>query len=141
MKQKNEIDVVDKVLEHCYRELKMDHFIMSLMHQYEERRSLSKKQLQGLYYKAEKVKDMPANLLATLEAKILKMPNRFKSEVIKNVEKEDNKNEATSSLIQSILDKYPAHKRVLFFQSKFNHNEELTTAELKELEKFAKALL
>ncbi len=82
MQKKKEIDVIDKILEACYKSAQFPLFIMSLMHQYEERGSLSKKQLQGLYYKAEKVEDIPANWLATLEAVIAKMPNRYKSEVV-----------------------------------------------------------
>ena len=140
MSNKNEIDIINRVLEQCYKALKMDHFVMSLMHQYEERGSLSKKQLQGLYYKAQKVKDMPAALLATLEARILKMPNRFKSEVVKT-STTNEKDDSAGKLIDALLAKYPQHKRILFFQSKHNHNEALSPAEIKELEKFAKMLL
>ena len=140
MNKKPEIDIVDKVLDYCYKGLRMDVFVMSLMHQYEERGSLSKKQLQGLYFKAQKVKDMPPNLLATLEARINKMPNRFKSDVVKTTEVKEA-DTSTEDMINAILAKYPQHKRVIFFQSKHQHKEALTPAEIKELEKFAKLLL
>jgi hypothetical protein len=67
---KGKLDIIDRVLEICYKHNPDALFVMSLMHQYEERGSLSKKQLQGLLAKASKVPDMPANLLATLEATI-----------------------------------------------------------------------
>ena len=114
---------------------------MSLMHQYEERGSLSKKQLQGLYYKAEKVPEIPANWLATLQAKIAKMPNRFKSEAPAEAKPLYTKDEHAGKLIENILGKYPQHKHVLFLQTKYNSNETLSAAELNELEKFARILL
>ncbi len=141
MQSKKEIDVVDKILDACYKSAQFPLFVMSLMHQYEERGSLSKKQLQGLYYKAEKVPDMPPNWLATLEAKIAKMPNRFKSEVPAETKPMYQKDVNAGQLIEDILRKYPQHKRVLFLQSKYNRNEALTTADVAELERFVKILL
>lgn len=141
MERKNEIDVVDKILEACYKSAQFPLFVMSLMHQYEERGSLSKKQLQGLYYKAEKVPDMPANWLATLQAKIAKMPNRFKSELPVSSKPLYQKDVRIGKLIEAILLKYPQHKRVLFLQNKYNNNETFSTTETTELERFAKILL
>ena len=138
---KNEIDVVDKILNACNKHLQFDLFVMSLMHQYEERGSLSKKQLQGLYYKAEKVSDIPANWLATLQAKIAKMPNRFKSEIPIATKALYEKDERVGKIIHDILQRYPQHKRVLFLQSKYNNNEALSSNEITELERFAKLLL
>ena len=77
-RSKGDIDFVDKILNACYTNNKYDLFTMSLMHQYEERGFLTKKQLQGLYYKAEKITDLPAGLLATLQANITKLPTREK---------------------------------------------------------------
>jgi len=134
------IDVIDKILDACYKHNPDALFIMSLMHQYEERGSLSKKQLQGLYLKAQKVKDMPANWLATLEAVIAKMPNRFKSEAATHVPLYQ-KDEEVGKIITSILNKYPQHKRVLYLQAKYNNNEPLSAPEIAELEKFKKLLL
>lgn len=138
---KNEIDVVDKILNACYKHLQFDLFVMSLMHQYEERGSLSKKQLQGLYYKAEKVPDIPANWMATLQANIAKMPNRFKSEAPALAKPLYEKDEHIGKLINNILLRYPQHKRVLFLQNKYNNNEVLSSSETAELERFAKLLL
>jgi hypothetical protein len=138
--KRRQIDIIDKVLDACYKAGSEGIFIESLMHQYEERGSLSKKQLQGLYQKALKVKDMPPNWLATLEATILKMSNRYKPSlaVIKVL---NTKDERPGELIAAILAKYPQHKRVLFLQSKYENRETLTVAEITELEKFYKVLL
>ncbi len=139
-KKKPGLDIIDKVLEACYNANPDALFILSLMHQYEERGSLSKKQLQGLYQKASGVQDMPANWLATLEATILKMHTKDRSKVISTAPIY-TKDEAAGKLINDILAKYPQHKRVLFLQSKYLNNEILTAAEITELGKFSKILL
>jgi hypothetical protein len=139
-KKDSSIDVIDKILDACYKHNPDALFIMSLMHQYEERGSLSKKQLQGLYLKAQKVKDMPASWLATLEAVIAKMPNRFKSDAMAHTPL-FQKDEEVGKTITAILSKYPQHKRVLYLQAKYNNNEPLSAAEIAELEKFKKLLL
>lgn len=140
LKKKNEVDIIDKVLDACYKSGSKGVFIESLMHQYEERGSLSKKQLQGLYQKALKIKDMPAGWLAGLEAIILKMPTRFKSPLAE-AKPLYTKDEHAGKLIKAILEKYPQHKRVLFLQSKYENNETLAASEITELEKFHKLLL
>ena len=138
--KKREIDIIDKILDACYKAGSEGIFVESLMHQYEERGSLSKKQLQGLYQKALTVKDMPTNWLATLEATISKMTTRYKpSLTIAKVS--SKKDEDAGELIAAILAKYPQHKRVLFLQSKYQNRETLTAAEITELEKFYKILL
>jgi hypothetical protein len=131
------IDIIDKVLDTCYHYFPDAIFIQSLMHQYEERGSLSKKQLQGLYLKAQKVQDMPPAWLATIEAIIKKMPTRYKSVLPEN-KPVYQKDEATGKIIETILYKAPQHKQVLFLKNKFDNNEPLTTVELAELEKFRK---
>lgn len=142
-RKKPEVDVIDKVLEACYKSNPDALFVMSLMHQYEERGSLSKKQLQGLFEKAKKVRDLPPNLLATLEARILKMPNRNKA--VPDLEKvktaEFTKDAHAGGLIEAILARYPQHKRVLFLKSRYDNNEVLSPVEVAELEKFSKILL
>jgi len=79
-------------------------FIKSLHHQYLERGSLSKKQLQGLHSKASTIKEIPASKLATLQALINKMPDRFKSE-IPETKPLYTKDESTGKLIEEILAK------------------------------------
>jgi hypothetical protein len=138
--KKSGIDIIGKVLDACYAHNPDALFVMSLMHQYEERGSLSKKQLQGLLSKAQKVKDMPTSWLGTLEAIILKMPTRYKSEEPIAPAPIYEKNEEAGKLISSILDKYPQHKRVLFLALKYNNHEPISADEINELKRFYKAL-
>jgi len=139
-RKKPEVDIIKDVLKASREAYPNSSFVQSLSLQYEERGGLSKKQLEGLYKKAEKIRSMPPNWLATLEAEILKRPTRFKSTppLPKPLYEKDEK---TGIIIDSILKKYPQHKRVLFFQSKYQNNESLSGAEIAELEKFQKLLL
>ena len=115
-------------------------FIQSLARQYAERGGLSKKQLEGLYKKSARIIGLPESKRATLEAVILKRPTRYKSErpVVKPFFEKDP---VVGAQIAAILAKYPQHKRVLLFQTKYDNNAELTLTEKTELEKFYKVLL
>lgn len=139
-RKKPEVDIISNVLQAAMMAYPDSTFIKSLSHQYQERGGLSKKQLEGLYKKSSKIRTMPANWLATLEAEILKKPTRYKSSppAIKPLYSKD---ETIGQMISSILEKYPQHKRVLFLQSKYNNNEPLSSTELAELERFHKLLL
>ncbi|MBS4064940.1 MAG: hypothetical protein KGZ74_10290 [Chitinophagaceae bacterium] len=137
---KGKLDIIDKVLEACYKYNPDALFVMSLMHQYEERGSLSKKQLEGLLAKASKVPDMPTNWLATLEATIHKMHTRAKDPA-KAGKPLFEKDEALGAKMQAVLQKYPGHKRVVFLFEKFNRNEVLSPLEKTEIEKFHKLLV
>src|SRR4051812_22545642 len=133
------IDVVNEVLEECILAYPVSSFVISLYKQYQERGSLSKKQLQGLHSKASKIEGIVPGKLATLEAIINKMPTRDKSAAPPPkpvVEKE----ETTGRLIEEILAKYPQHKRVVFFKSKYENNELLSAAEIAELNRFRQVL-
>ncbi len=138
MYRKNpDVDIINDVLKATLLAYPGSTFIQSLSFQYEERGGLSKKQLEGLYKKAAKVRTIPPNWLATLEAEILKRPTRYKS-TLPPLKPLYEKNENIGQMISSILEKYPQHKRVLFFKSKFDNNEQLTASEISELEKFDK---
>ena len=139
-KKKPGIDIIAKVLDAVYQHNTDALFTMSLMHQYEERGSLSKKQLEGLYQKAQKVKDLPPNLLGTLEAIILKMPTRHKS-TVEHITPVYTKDPVAGKQITEILEKYPQHKRVVFLRAKYDNNELLSAEELAELKKFFKILV
>ncbi len=136
---KPDVDVVKDVLQAVLAAQPMSSFVQSLLHQYEERGGLSKKQLQGLYDKASKVKAIPTGKLATLQAIILKKPNRYKSSLPESTPLYA-KDEQTGEMMHAILAKYPQHKRVLFLKSKYDNNEVLTAAEITELQKFSKLL-
>jgi hypothetical protein len=95
--------------------------------------------LQGLYSKAEKISDLAPGKLASLEALINKMPTRSRS-VLPPSAPLYQKDEHTGELIESILAKYPSHKRVLYFQTKYQNNEPLSAAEQTDLKRFAQLL-
>lgn len=140
MQNKNaEVDIVNEVLEECIMAYPVSSFVISIYQQYQKRGSLSKKQLEGLYGKAGKVEKIAPAKLATLEAIIKKMPNRFKSELPQTKPLFEKNNEA-SEMIDAILAKYPQHKRVLFFKRKYEHNEVISNTELDELKKFKQVL-
>ena len=133
------MDIINEILEECILAYPDSSFIISLYKQYGERGSLSKKQLQGLHGKASKIIGLPPGKLATVEAIIKKMPTRYKSEipVAKPLYEKD---ERIGNMIIKVLQKYPAHKRVLFLQSKYTNNEIFSTTEIAELENFVKVV-
>ncbi len=139
-KKKTGIDIIAKTLDALYAYNPDALFVMSLMHQYEERGSLSKKQLQGLLSKAQQAKDIPQNWIGTLEAIILKMPTRYKSTEAIAASPIYQKDEAVGTLINAIIAKYPQHKRVLFLRTKYENHEVLSVDEVSELKKFYKVL-
>ncbi len=138
-RKKVDVDVILDVLKETLLANPDSVFVNSLLHQYQERGGLSRKQLEGLYHKAVKVKTIPIARLATLEAIIIKKPERFKSEIPPNKPLYE-KDEAVGKMISSILEKYPAHKAVLFLKTKYDNNETLSTTEKADLERFHKFL-
>jgi hypothetical protein len=138
--KKQSIDIINEVLEACILAYPVSSFIISLYKQYISRGWLTKKQLEGLYGKAQSIHELPPGKLAALEAIINKMPTRYKSEAPVESKPLYQKDEDTGQLIESILQKYPQHKRVLFLQSKYNNNEPLSHSELADLKKFSQLL-
>ena len=138
--KKQGVDIVNEVLEACILAYPVSSFIISLYKQYISRGWLTKKQLQGLHSKAQKIEDLAPGKLAALEAIINKMPTRYKSEAPVEAKPLYQKDEETGKLIQAILEKYPQHKRVLFLQSKYKNNEPLSSSELGDLKNFARLL-
>lgn len=141
MQAKRSIDIVNEVLELCLLAMPVSSFLISLYKQYQQRGSLSKKQLLGLHGKASDIKDFPVAKLATLEALIKKMPNRYKSELPVETKPLYEKDETAQQQITDILAKYPQHKRVLFFSAKLKGNQKLSNAESDELKKFHSLLM
>jgi hypothetical protein len=134
------LDIIDKVLSACYAYNKEALFVMSLMHQYEERGNLSKKQLEGLLLKAQKVPDMPPSWLATLEATILKMHTKEKAPATVNTPM-FQQDEELGKKMEAILNKYPQHKRIIFLFTRYNKREQFTAVEKTEVDKFYKLLV
>ena len=133
--KKPEIDSINVLLEECIMAFPVSSFIISLYKQYQQRGSLSKKQLQGLHSKASKIQDIAPGKLAAVEAIIKRMPTRFKSEIPENKPLYEKDN-ATGEMIDFILSKNPSHKRALFLKSKFDNNDTFSATELNELKKF-----
>jgi len=138
-RKKVDVDVINDVLQLLLEAQPQSTFVQSLSLQYQERGGLSKKQLEGLYKKAQKIKTFPVNKLATLEALILKRPTRYKS-APPPPKPLYEKDERLGQMMDAILAKYPQHKRVVFLKSKYDNNETLSPAEVLELERFSKLL-
>jgi hypothetical protein len=132
-----DVDIIKDLLEAVLEAQPESSFTRSLLNQYLERGGLSKKQLEGLYNKAAKIKTIPVNKLATLEAVILKKPTRYKS-TLPPPEPLYKKDEAAGQMLHAILTKYPQHKRAIFLKSKYDNNEVLSATEIAELQKFYK---
>jgi hypothetical protein len=144
LSKNKKIDVIEKLLALCYEHNKDALFIMSLMHQYEERGSLSKKQLQGLLLKAKKIKEIPAHQIAAVEAIVLKMPTRDKTPVQKTtpaISEAETQIAAALAQTEQILAVYPFHKQVLLLRSKLMSHQSLTPQEQADLNKFVKILI
>jgi hypothetical protein len=139
-KPKDRLDIINEVLEECILAYPLSSFIISLYKQYQQRGSLSKKQLQGLYGKASEIETLPPGKLATVEAIIKRMPTRFKTALPEPAPLFE-KDEPTGRLIDEILSKFPNHKRVLFLKSKYDNNEVLSSSDLADLKRFRAATI
>lgn len=132
------VDVISDILKAALDAFPDSGFLQSLAHQYLTRGWLTKKQLEGLYDKAKKAPGVHPGKLATLDAQIKKMPTRFRSEK-PEIKPAPQNDEQAGKWIDSILSKFPEHKRVLFLQAKWKQ-QSLTTPERAELEKLDKLL-
>jgi hypothetical protein len=136
---KKTLDIVNEILEECIIAYPVSPFVISLYKQYQQRGSLSKKQLQGLHGKASQISGINTAKLATLEAIIKKMPTREKSELPEN-KPMFQKDESIGKTIDDILARYPQHKTVLFLKTKYENNEILSPSELSDLKRFSQIL-
>jgi hypothetical protein len=139
-RKKPDVDVILDVLKETLAANPTSTFTASLLQQYQERGGLSKKQLEGLYHKASKVNTITEGKLATLQAIILKKPTRYKSPLPQPTPA-FTKDEAMGKLITAILEKYPQHKRVLFFKANYDSNRPFAVTEAEELKRFYKLLI
>lgn len=134
------MDVLLDILKTMTAALPSSNFVNSLYLQYCNRGGLSKKQLEGLRDKAIKSNALTQSKIATLEAIIKKKPTRERAAASISATP-PTKDTAIGKIIESILQKYPQHKRVLFLKAKFDNNENISSQEKSEIEKFAKLLL
>jgi hypothetical protein len=134
------MDILLDILNEMVKAHPTSNFVNSLHHQYCNRGGLSKKQLEGLHSKATKTANISQGKLATLEAIIKKKPTRERAAAT-ILAPLPVKDETVGKNIAAILEKYPQHKRLLFFKSKFDNNENISVLEIAEIEKFGKLLL
>ncbi len=134
-----DIDIVADIIEAVLAAKPDDAFCKSIRIQYMERGGLSKKQLEGLQGKANRIPGIPPGKLATLEAIIKKKHVTHRSEATITSTVKTNDKEA-GNMIAEILSKYPQHKRVVLFKSYFDKDGILGTADKDELVKFYKIL-
>ncbi|MGC4100727.1 hypothetical protein [Ferruginibacter sp.] len=139
-RKKPDVDVILDILEATLAAKPASTFTASLLQQYRERGGLSKKQLEGLYNKASKVPAVTETKLATLEAIILKKHTRHRSP-LPQATPLFTKDEEAGNLINAILEKYPQHKRVLFFKANYDNNKPISVTEKEELKRFHKLLI
>lgn len=137
---KPDLDIILDVLKQTLAAYPTSKFVESLLYQYQERGSLSKKQLEGLFSKSGNVSSITPGKLATLEAIILKKPTRYKSDLPATAPA-DTKDHLLEKMIAEILEKYPQHKRVVFIKLKIDNNEAISTLEKSEIDRFHKLLV
>ncbi|HQW93846.1 MAG TPA: hypothetical protein PKY28_12140 [Ferruginibacter sp.] len=133
------MDILLTILKEMIQAHPNSNFVNSLYQQYCNRGGLSKKQLEGLHSKALKTESVSQSKIATLEAIIKRKPTRERAAATISAPL-PVKDETTGKMLSEILAKYPQHKRVLFLQSKYNNNENISAAEKTEIEKFKKLL-
>ena len=104
-----------------------------------KRGGLSRKQLEGLGHKAKKAAAITAAQAATLEAIILRKPQKHRSDLPAN-RPMYIKDEAIGEMILQVLTALPHHKRALFLKSKYDSDQTLSSAEITELRKFIAVL-
>ncbi len=139
-RKKPDVDIIMDVLKETLGANPTSSFTASLLHQYQERGGLSKKQLEGLFHKASKVETISPGKLATLQAIILKKPMKHKSPMPLPAPL-FTKDETVGKLITDILQKYPQHKRVVFFKARYDNDEPFSILETEELKRFYKLLI
>ncbi|MBC7689867.1 MAG: hypothetical protein H7211_17015 [Aquabacterium sp.] len=135
-----DVDIIQDVMKETLAAYPSSKFVESLLAQYLERGSLSKKQLEGLHSKAQNVSTIAPGKLATLQAIIMKMPNRFKSPLPENIPL-PVKDVLLEKKLTEILGRYPQHKRVLFIKLRFDNNEAISALEKSEVDRFHKLLV
>lgn len=136
---KPEVDIVLDLLKEVAAAYPGNSFAQSILVQYQERGGLSKKQLQGLYGKAEKLPGISMAKLATLDAIILRKNEKTRSPK-PEVKPLYEKDEKTGSQIRAILERFPEHKQVKYLQAKYENNEPLSSSEMIDLQRIIRVL-
>ncbi len=134
-----DIDIVIYILDTVLKARPDDHFCKSLRQQYIERGGLSRKQLEGLYGKAQRIENIHPGRLATLEAIIRKKhtTHRSKASITAAVPEKD---ETAGKMIEEILARYPQHKGLLLLKA-IDEKQDLSATQKDELQRFYKLLM
>lgn len=126
-------DIVNEVLESCILAFPTSSFIISLYKQYVQRGWLSKKQLESLHNKATKIPDLAVGKLATMEAMIKRMPNRYKSEKPLSTEAAPSQDLIDT---ETVLKAFPNHKGATELLAKLQGGATLLPTEKNNLKRF-----
>ena len=137
---KRNVDVIRDLLNAVLNVQPVSYFFRSLLYQYNSKGRLSKRQLQILRENVDKIEMIQPQKIVTLDAILLERPTRYKSEK-PALKPTYIKNQELEGKINSILEKYPKHKRVLFYKAKYDNNVIFTSSEESELSKFVDLLL
>jgi hypothetical protein len=133
------IDVISKLLAEVIIARPNDEFCKSIQQQYFERGGLSKKQLEGLLGKAQKITSIAPAKLATLEA-IIKRKHVTHKSMATITAIEQKTDEENSKKLDAILSKYPQHKAAIFLKNELVKTGQLTVEQKADVARFCKAL-
>lgn len=139
-RKKPDVDVLNDVILLAIDHYPDNAFLKGLYRQYHDLGGLSRRQMEGLLGKAEKVPAITAAQKATLEAEIRKKPQRFRSEAPAHSPIYE-KDASAEKLILEILEKYPEHRMVKILGQKIDKMDPLTPVERQELERFHRLLV
>jgi hypothetical protein len=139
-RKKPDVDVINDVILLAIDHYPDNAFMKGLYRQYHDLGGLSRKQMEGLLGKVERVPAATDAQKATLAAEIRKKPQRFKSEAPTHSPIYE-KDESAARLIREILERYPEHRMVKVLQLKIEKMEPLTATERQELERFHRLLV
>jgi hypothetical protein len=133
LRKKPDVDVIKEILEWVIVAQPKSGFAQSLYIQYQERGTLSKKQLEGLLNKCSRLPSISAAHKATLEAIIKRKFSKTKSVLPENKELY-TKDETTLEKVTFILTHLPQHKAIQLIHTKIESHFPLNPIETKTVE-------
>jgi hypothetical protein len=143
MKGSAEYDFLQGVFEWVFYNMpiqKDNSYIRNIYEFYQNNGGLSGKQIQVLLNEIDKIEVKPPFNPATLEAIIKKKSVKYRSKLppVTPMYTEDT---ASKAKLQQILEMAPQHKAAIKYMNKVTLNEELTSAEKDDINKFLTLLL
>jgi hypothetical protein len=142
MKKNSEYDFLQEVFEWVFYNMpiqKDNSYIRNIYEFYQANGGLSGKQIQVLLNEIDKINVKPPFNPATLEAIIKKKAVKYRSSLppVTPMFTEDSE---SKDKLQQILAIAPQHKAAIRYMNKVNLNQELSTAEKDDINKFLKLL-